>query len=67
MNTLVLKGLLFAAERILSLIKPDEIRKGLDELLERLEKRVTESENTVDDRLILPLVRILRAAFGEVK
>lgn len=49
---------------MVNLIDEDIIKKGLDALFDKIEEEVKSSENTVDDKLVLPVLRTIRAATG---
>lgn len=45
---------------LLKLVSPEIIRKGFDAGLDAIEKAVIESENTVDNALVLPVLKTVR-------
>ena len=44
--------------------RPELLRKGLDALLDVVEDAVVKTPNTLDDKLVLPLCKLIRNAFG---
>lgn len=49
---------------LISMIDEDIVQRGLDAMFDKIEEEVKESENTIDDRLVLPVIRTVRAATG---
>lgn len=45
---------------ILSMLKPEQFKKLVDALLDKIEEIVSDSENKIDDALVLPLCRKAR-------
>lgn len=48
---------------LLGLFTPDLIKKFTDQLLDFVEKQVLGSASEVDDKLVLPLIEMIRKAF----
>jgi len=48
--------------KLLGLLTPDMFRGALDAALNYIESKVVNSENKIDDKLVLPLCRVLRNA-----
>ncbi len=48
---------------LLRLITPDILKKVVDGVLEMIEAEIVDSENEYDDKVILPLITVIREAF----
>jgi hypothetical protein len=57
------KIMMMVASILLEKLKPETLNKWADYGLDLLEDEIEESENTVDDRLVLPVIRGMREAF----
>jgi hypothetical protein len=44
------------------MIDEDIVRRGLDAMFDKIEEEVKRSENQIDDALVLPVIRTIRAA-----
>ena len=49
---------------ILGSLKPEMLRAIADKILDWVEDSVAESENQIDDKVVLPLVKIARVTFN---
>ena len=58
------KILMMLINLILSSLKPEHIKSFADMILDFVEDRVLGSASTVDDKLILPVIAQIRAAFN---
>jgi len=58
------KILSYVIGMILSQLSPDLFRNLLDSILDMIEAKVEETPSKSDDRLVLPLCRMVREAFG---
>jgi hypothetical protein len=47
---------------LVSMIDEDIVRRGLDAMFDKIEEEVKRSENQIDDALVLPVIRTIRAA-----
>ena len=45
-------------------LPPDKAKEAVDDMLDAVEKRVAESETRVDDVLVVPALRFVRAVAG---
>jgi len=54
-------------ERMMDLVDEDLIERILNQAIERIEKAIERSENKWDDRIILPLLEIVKLAWTEEK
>lgn len=61
LKTTIISKLLGA---LLGLLGPDTLRRFADMAITTLEQKVTESPNTIDDTVVLPLIHALRTAFN---
>lgn len=52
-----------AVVALINALPPDLLTRGADKLLDSIEDVVESSETMIDDAVILPLVRLLRASF----
>ena len=50
-------------QMLLKLVKPELLKKGVDALLDVIEKAVENSPNKVDDAIVLPLCKLIRSTF----
>lgn len=57
------KIMMMIASILLERLKPAALKKWADYGLDLLEDEIDESETTVDDRLVLPVIRGVREAF----
>lgn len=53
-----------AVSMLVSMIDEATVKKGLDAMFDKIEEEVKRSDNEVDDALVLPVVRTIRAATG---
>ena len=60
MKTKILTMLL---EYLLSALTPELMRKAIDQLLDIAEQAAADSENKVDDAIVLPLCAMIRESF----
>jgi hypothetical protein len=58
------KILMMVASILLEKLQPATLKKWADYGLDLLEDQIDESETTVDDRLVLPIIRGMREAFA---
>lgn len=56
------KILMWLVELLLAQLSPDIIKKGLDSLLDIVEDAVEDSSTTIDDRVVLPICKMIREA-----
>jgi len=47
-------------ELVLSLLSAEQFKKVVDAMLDKIEDSVTESSNTIDDAIVLPLCKKVR-------
>ena len=52
-----------ALQIMLSLLSPELLKTFADKLFDMIEEFVSDTENDVDDALVLPLIGLLREAF----
>ena len=60
-----MKKLLIAKliELLLGMLTPELLKKVVDKMLDIIEDAVVSSENLVDDKIVLPLCRLIRDTF----
>jgi hypothetical protein len=58
------KILMMVASMLLEKLNPATLKQWADYGLDLLEDQIEESETTVDDRLVLPIIRGMREAFA---
>jgi len=49
---------------LLKLLKPSMLIKAVDAMLDFIEDAVQDSENQIDDMLVLPIIALIRTTFG---
>lgn len=49
---------------LLRLLTPEVIKKGIDAFLDAIENAVANTDNKIDDKIVLPTIAALRAAIG---
>jgi len=49
---------------VLGMLTPEMLKKFVDLLLDFIEDTVQNSENKLDDAIVLPLCKLIRATFG---
>ena len=64
MKTLLLRLVLWAAVRLIRRIKPQDIERVGDFLLDIVENLVENSPNKFDDQSVIPLCQKIRETFG---
>ena len=57
------KILTYAVSLFMSVLTPDLLKGFIDTILDFIEDKVAGTASDVDDRLVLPLVQMIRAAF----
>lgn len=45
-------------------LDPEDLKKMADTALDFLENKISQSPTKIDDRLVLPLIRVVREAFN---
>lgn len=50
----------FVVQSLLSSLPPDVVKRAIDSLLDRVEDAVADSATQTDDRIVLPLVKMIR-------
>lgn len=58
------KFLLWLVEQLLSILNPDLMIAAVDNLLDFLEEKIADSETEIDDKLVLPIITMIREAFN---
>jgi hypothetical protein len=58
------KILMMVASMLLEKLNPATLKQWADYGLDLLEDQIEESESTIDDRLVLPIIRGMREAFA---
>lgn len=58
------KILMLIIQAILSVLTPDLIKKFADMVLDFVENQIAASETDVDDKIVLPLLNLLREALN---
>lgn len=53
-----------AMTALINALPPSVLVEGADALLDAIESAVERSENKIDDAVVLPLLRVIRSAFG---
>ena len=51
-----------AVSMLVSMLDEATVKRGLDALFDKIEEEVKDSENEIDDALVLPVIRTIRAA-----
>jgi len=59
---LVLQWLPRIVERLLDTVDDDLLDKVIDQGIERMQTLIEQSENNLDDRIILPLLEVIKLA-----
>ena len=57
------KILMFVVTQLLDMLKPKDLKKAVDYILDFFEDKVAETETDIDDRIALPLIALLRKTF----
>lgn len=60
----MLKILTYILPGLLKLLTPEVLKDAVDAMLDKIEDAVTDSDNTIDDALVLPLCKIIRDTFN---
>jgi hypothetical protein len=55
----------FILERMINLVDVDLVREVLNQTIERIKERVEETDTEWDDRIVLPLLEILKLVIEE--
>jgi len=50
--------------KLLDLLTPDVTKTGVDAFLDVIEDAAARSENTIDDKVVLPICAVIRVALG---
>ena len=50
--------------KLLELLTPDVLKKAVDAALDAVEDAVAESENKIDDQVVLPMCKLIRNTFN---
>ena len=58
------KFLLWLVEQLLKMLSPELLKEAIDGLLDFIEDKVADSETVIDDKLVLPIVAMIREAFN---
>lgn len=56
--------LLTLIEMLLKSLKPEMLKTIADKILDFVEEKVADSETEIDDRIVLPIVQMIRDTFG---
>lgn len=62
MNQIILNLLPSIMETVLKLLPEDVIKEGIDAFFDKIEDRVAASDTPIDDAIVLPVMKRLRAA-----
>lgn len=50
----------FVVNQLITNLPPDAVKRAIDAMLDRIEDAVADSETKTDDRILLPLIDMLR-------
>ena len=64
MKSLISMVLPFIVESLLKILTPEQLEKVADKILDWCEDAVAKTENEYDNAIVLPLIGIIREAFG---
>ena len=51
-------------QALLKILPEDAIKKGVGALLNKIEESVKDSENKIDDAIVLPIVSVIKKQLG---
>jgi hypothetical protein len=58
------KILMWLVSTLIARLDKDEIKQFTDEMLDKLEDKIVNSETRIDDIVILPVISLFREVFG---